>query len=387
MPDGAPLTARMHPYAELFPPIEGEAFDHLVADIKRYGLRQPIVEFDHAILDGANRYRACLAAGVEPQFEVFEGSDPLGFVLSANLQRRHLTEGQRAMIAARLANMPVGRPSKAQKSASLQNIAASQADAATKLQVSTRSVADAKKVRDQGTPELIGRVERGDLGVALAAKVAALPEEKQKAVLAQDDDDVRGFLKRERRAARESALAESTRTASEQLGQTLYSVIYADPPWRFEPYSRDTGMDRAADNHYPTMDALQIAQVEPPVAEDAVLFLWVTAPLLLAGISVITHWGFTYRSNMVWVKDRAGTGYWWRSQHEQLLVATRGKIPAPAPGSQFASVLTAPVGRHSEKPAEVAEMIETLFPNCRRLEMFARTERPGWDSWGNEVAP
>jgi N6-adenosine-specific RNA methylase IME4 len=93
-----------------------------------------------------------------------------------------------------------------------------------------------------------------------------------------------------------------------------------------------------------------------------------------------------YKSHCVWVKDRAGTGYWFRNVHELLLVGTKGYIPAPAPGTQWDSVMEAPRGDHSAKPDEFAEMIEQLFPHCARLEMFARTKRDGWDVWGNEVA-
>ena len=104
------MTLSIHPLAKLFQPLEGEAFDALVADIKANGLRQPITLNGKTtvILDGQNRYRACLAADVEPLFDHYDGDDPLGFVLSMNLQRRHLEEGQRALIAANVANMRQG---------------------------------------------------------------------------------------------------------------------------------------------------------------------------------------------------------------------------------------------------------------------------------------
>ena len=102
-------------------------------------------------------------------------------------------------------------------------------------------------------------------------------------------------------------------------------------------------------------------------------------------IDLMRGWGFTYRTYFVWAKDRVGTGYWNRDDGELLLVGTRGTVPAPAPGEQPRRIIYAPRGRHSEKPAVFAEMIERLFPNVPKLEMFARTQRPGWDCWGNEV--
>lgn len=188
------------------------------------------------------------------------------------------------------------------------------------------------------------------------------------------------------RAQRELDMAGATRKASATLGSTLYSVIYADPPWRFEPRSRETGLDRAADNHYQTVTVADICKLVPPAAKDCALFLWATAPMLREALSVLDAWGFTYKSHFVWSKDRVGTGYWVRNRHELLLIATKGSVPAPAPGEQFISVVEANVGEHSEKPFVFAEMIEEMFPTARPLEMFARGgPRAGWDVWGNEA--
>jgi N6-adenosine-specific RNA methylase IME4 len=193
-------------------------------------------------------------------------------------------------------------------------------------------------------------------------------------------------LKRQQRAEKEVALAEVTRVAAEQIGTQLYGVIYADPPWRFEPYSRDSGMDRAADNHYPTMVLDEIKALEIPAADDAVLFLWATSPMLPQALEVMAAWGFTYKSHAVWVKHRTGTGYWFRNKHELLLVGTRGDLPAPAPGEQYASVIEAEARTHSAKPFHFVEMVEEMFPHQTRLEMFARGEAVGgWDHWGNET--
>jgi N6-adenosine-specific RNA methylase IME4 len=198
------------------------------------------------------------------------------------------------------------------------------------------------------------------------------------------ENEMRGALKRLAREAREVDLADATEEASASLGSTLYPVIYADPPWRFQPYSRTTGMDRAADNHYPTLTTDAICQIVPPAGPDCALFLWATAPMMLDALDVMEAWGFEYRAQWVWVKRRAGTGYWSRNRHELLLLGIKGEVPAPAMGEQYDSVLELDAGPHSAKPAAFAEMIEAMFPNCRLLEMFARGPRVGWDVWGNE---
>ena len=200
-----------------------------------------------------------------------------------------------------------------------------------------------------------------------------------------DDRDRRAFRlteKKVRRARLEAELGARQRA----LPDKRYGVIYADPPWRFEPYSRETGMDRAADNHYPTMTLDDIKAIKVPAAADCVLFLWATAPMLPEALQLISAWCFVYKSHCVWSKiNRLGTGYWFRNAHELLLVATRGNIPAPAPGEQYASIMPADTGRHSAKPDVFAQMIEEMFPTTAKLEMFSRSDRKGWTVWGNEA--
>jgi N6-adenosine-specific RNA methylase IME4 len=211
-----------------------------------------------------------------------------------------------------------------------------------------------------------------------------LTKAKRRAVTAGRDT---AAAKQQRRADREVELAAATIEVSEALGSKLYGVIYADPPWRFEPYNRDTGMDRAADNHYPTMTLDGIKALPVPAAPDCVLFLWATVPMLPQAVEVMAAWGFTYKSNFAWVKDRAGTGYWNRNRHELLLIGTRGNIPAPAPGEQYESAIAASVGEHSAKPFHFREIIEDMFPTLPRVELFHRGESfAGWDVWGNEVS-
>ena len=189
------------------------------------------------------------------------------------------------------------------------------------------------------------------------------------------------MTKSAKRSEREAALGAQLLAIPERV----YGVVLADPPWRFEPYSRDTGMDRAADNHYATTETGKLVEVRPRVADDAALFMWATAPMLPDALWLLGQWGFVYRSQLVWIKDRMGTGYWARNAHELLLIGTRGDIPAPAPGDQPISTISAPAGEHSVKPDIFHEIIERMFPSLPKLEMFARRNRPGWDSWGAEA--
>jgi N6-adenosine-specific RNA methylase IME4 len=189
---------------------------------------------------------------------------------------------------------------------------------------------------------------------------------------------------KERRAKREAALGE----AQMALPEKRYGVLYIDPPWKFEVYSEDTGQGRTAEAHYRTMPVEEIAKTDVPsiAADDCVLFLWATAPTLPEAFELVKAWGFTYRTHCMWAKDKIGLGFWFRNQHEVLIVAVKGNIPAPAHGTQWSSLIEAPRGaEHSRKPDAFYELIESYFPTLPKIELFARKARAGWDCWGDEA--
>lgn len=388
-----PMGIRWHEFADIFPWIEGPARDELKADIAKNGVLEPIVFLDGAILDGRNRYDIARELGIEYPRVEYQGNDPLGFVISHNLKRRHLTDKQRADVAAKLAKLPkgsnqhtpIGGPSVAQ--------------AAQLMDVPVKAVERAKTVQEHATPEVKAAYDAGHIAPSVAADIASLPPEQQVEIIKQADPKAlravvkqartaQQAAKKEKRAEREAVLAEKIQA----LPDKRYGVIVADPEWRFEPYSRETGMDRSADNHYPTSSVEQIKtrDVQSIAADDCVLFLWATAPMLPQALDVLAAWGFTYKTHAIWFKRRAGegrgTGYWFLGEHEILLVGVRGNVVPPAMGMQFRSVFEAPVGAHSEKPDIVLEMVEAYFPNLPKIELNRRgPARPGWDAWGNEA--
>jgi ParB-like chromosome segregation protein Spo0J len=170
----------VHPAANLFPLLEGDAFKELVADIREHGLREPVVlARDGCILDGRNRYRACLAANVAAVFSTWEGpGSAIDFVVSKNLHRRHLDESQRAMVAAKIANLADGQRAD-QAGASIDAPAITQSAAAEILNVSRPSVQRARRVREKGAPEVVMAVERGEMSVSRAATLIELPHAEQ----------------------------------------------------------------------------------------------------------------------------------------------------------------------------------------------------------------
>ena len=171
-----------------------------------------------------------------------------------------------------------------------------------------------------------------------------------------------------------------------------YPVIYADPPWQYRVYSKK-GLGRSAESHYPTMGIDEIRAL--PVAElaekDCALFLWVTIPCLLEGLSVLQAWGFHYKTiAFVWIKQNKkadslfwGMGYWTRSNAEFCILATRGSPKRQSAGVH--QVIVSHIEEHSKKPQEARDRIIQLMGDVPRIELFAREKTPGWDVWGNEV--
>jgi N6-adenosine-specific RNA methylase IME4 len=113
--------------------------------------------------------------------------------------------------------------------------------------------------------------------------------------------------------------------------------------------------------------------------------MWATSPKLAEAFEVLDAWGFSYRTCAVWDKQKIGMGYYFRQQHELLLVAVRGTPPTPLPANRPASIFSYPRGEHSSKPHEVYEVIEAMYPELPKLEMFCRTPRAGWGAWGNQA--
>lgn len=160
-----------------------------------------------------------------------------------------------------------------------------------------------------------------------------------------------------------------------------FGVIYADPPWNYAN-SPDRGNP---ENHYPVMDLADICALPIPADDNCVLYLWATAPLLVEAMQVIDAWGFTYKTSAVWDKEKIGVGYWFRGQHELLLVGVRGKVSPPPQPLRVSSVYREARTAHSRKPDIVRTHIASWFPDVHKLEMFCRFPSPGWHVWGNQV--
>lgn len=187
-------------------------------------------------------------------------------------------------------------------------------------------------------------------------------------------------------AFRQTRLEAVKALAPPPLPPGVFDVIYADPPWCYDNRIMEWG---PAELHYPTMSLEELMARKPTTADDAVLFLWVTNPMLSDALRLVEAWGFQYKTNMVWVKrdlQRPGSGFYVRGRHELLFICTRGSfVPDQVGKEPIGSVIEAPVGKHSAKPLVVYEVIERMYPGRKYLELFLRGKaRPGWEGWGNE---
>lgn len=171
-----------------------------------------------------------------------------------------------------------------------------------------------------------------------------------------------------------------------------YNIIYADPPWTYKVWS-EKGSGRSASQHYKTMSKNEIQEL--PVKNisdnDCILFLWATYPCLEEALELIKIWGFTYKTiAFTWVKRNKksdswfwGLGHWTRSNPEICILATKGKPKRIS--SSVHSVIDTRIEKHSKKPDEVRERIIKLVGDLPRIELFARENHDGWDTWGDEI--
>lgn len=227
IPGGTGL--QFHLLADLFPLIDGDEFAALVDDIRANGLLVPIVLHEGMVLEGRNRWRACEAAGVACRFEDYAGSDPVGFVISMNLRRRHLDESQRAMVAAKLATMKQGARTDLSP-----NGERSQAKAAQLLNVGKRSVERAADVRESGAPELVRAVEQGTISVTAAADVATMSLEVQRELVARGEREIllaaKGIRARQTEARLAARMERHAKLAlSAPMPDRKYPVVLAEP--------------------------------------------------------------------------------------------------------------------------------------------------------------
>lgn len=373
-----------HELADIFPLIADSEYAELVADIREHGLLEDIILFEDKIIDGRNRYRACLDAGVQPRFKEWTGNgSPVEFVFSMNFHRRHLSSSQRA--ACSLDALPfLEAEANKRKLANLKQYQAqreitdavpefipereeqeSRTQAAKKFGTNPRYVSDAKKIKDEA-PTVFEEIKTG------------------KTTITQAKRTMRENKREERRQENRDKVANVTEP-TKLVDDIKFATILIDPPWDWGDEGDVNQLGRAKPDYH-TLSLEQIMALPVPrLADiDCHLYLWITNRSLPKGFKLIESWGFRYITALTWCKPSFGMGNYFRGSTEHILFAVKGSqmLKRKDVGTWF----QADRGdhEHSSKPQYIYDLIETCSPSPW-LEMFSRTLRKGWVTWGENA--
>lgn len=355
-------------FQDLVPPLQQEEYDLLEKSILEEGCRDALVIWNGFVIDGHNRYRICSKHGIE--FDVvekeFDGrEDTKAWIITNQFARRNLSPYQRCELALELEDIYKEKAKEKQKEhggtapGKTLNQKSDEVNTNKELSkiagVSHDTMSKAKKIKKETPENIKQKLRQGDLTINKAFT----------------------YLKRQE-------VQEKAKTVEPPKGK--YRIIYADPPWNYGD-KRD-GKTTGAEDHYPSMTINELCNL--PITkitdDNAVLFLWVTSPLLEECFEVIKAWGFKYKTSFIWDKVKHNMGHYNSVRHELLLVCTKGSC-LPDNRKLFDSVQSIEKTEHSKKPEKFRNIIDTIYTYGKKLELFARGKKDigDWVFWGNEV--
>lgn len=370
-------------FQSLIPALSAEEYGQLEENILHDGIRDALIVWDGILLDGHNRYE--IAQKYNLPYEVQEmnfdsRADAERWVILNQFGRRNLSAYDRSILALRLKPIIAAQAKERQEAGINQYSLCQKSDKpaidtkkeiAKAAGVSHDTIAKVEKIETQAPPEIKAAVKSGEMSINQAYQ-ATRREEKKAEV--------------EKRI--EEYAEVQTGVIDIKAPTKKYNIIYADPPWR---YWESGNKNQSA--HYKTMTIDEICDlpIKDISAEDSVLFLWVTYPILAEAFRVIESWGFKYSTAaFVWVKKNKaadspffGCGAWTRANSELCLLATRGSVQRL--DATISQIVESPIEEHSKKPEIVRELIERLVGKLPRVELFCRNPADGWDVWGNEA--
>ena len=372
------MAYEYHEVANIFPMMSADEFSALVEYIRANGQRQPIYIHDGKIVDGRNRYRACQKLGIEPDTRVWDGVGSLvSFVVSLNLQRRHLTSSQKAVVAMDVLPMLEAEAKERQRAAGEEfgrgkltqligeaideprerhaNEAVQQA--AQMVGTNRQYVNDAKRLRDEA-PELLEHVRSGELTIPQAKTEMKRAEVKQRL---------------------EEIVVREVETPT-----GLFDVIVIDPPWAMEKIERDVAPLQVGFD-YPTMSEQELCALNIPADEHCHMWLWTTHKFLPMALRLLDAWGFKYVCTFVWHKPGGFQPFGLPQYNCEFAIYARKGTPQFIDTKAFNVCFDAPRGAHSEKPDAFYDVVRRVTGG-RRLDMFNRRAIDGFSTWGNEAA-
>ena len=366
-------------FYNLIPPLSLEELNSLEASLKHEGCRDPLVVWNNTIIDGHHRYAICtkydISFNVIEKPELETELDVKLWMINNQFSRRNLPTETRLALAYKFKEFEAEKAKERMQSTQFKT-----SDDTASLPVGYPQDNSPELESTKGkTLEIIA--QKAGVSRATAEQYDAIQRkgtEEQKAEVAEGKASIKKVYTQIQKAER----LEKNKAAEWPKGK--YRVIYADPPWQYGDERSGFG---GATDHYNTMtmEDLKAMPVASLAENNSVLFLWGTAPLLPEAVELIEAWGFKYKTNIVWDKVRANLGNYTSVRHEHLFIATKGSgVPDNTTRVDSVQVVER-VGRHSEKPEEFRNIIETLYTYGNKLELFARKSVEGWEVFGNEI--
>jgi len=361
-------------FRDLIPPLTNEEYNQLKENILQFGVLDSVKTWNGYIIDGHNRFKIVqenniIKYPIEDMTDKFvKRIDVIGWILNNQTGRRNLSPYDKCLLALKYKNyleikgkenMSIGGKNGKQNEGlpilvnPTNDKINSQEMAAEKYNISKGTLNKVQQIEEKATPDIKDQLKNGTMSIDKAYMKTKQTEKKDQL---------------------------QSKPMKPLTGE--FDVIYIDPPWQ---YNFEVSETRAIENQYPTMTQEDLFLLSMPHAKDSVCYMWTTAPKLQEGIELLIKWGFTYKTCAIWDKQIKGMGYWFRINHEILLVGTTGKFSPPATENRYDSIYSEKRGKHSKKPDFYYDLIEKMYPNMRYLEVFARQRyNDKWEVWGFE---
>lgn len=372
-------------FHSLIPPLTPEEYKQLESNILADGIRDPLITWQGILIDGHNRYQIAQEHGLEYQTaeKLFEGRGAVTeWMICNQFGRRNLSNYQRSLLALKLKpvfeakakeNLKTSTGGNAPRPLEISTKVDTRQEIARLAGVSDNTIAKVQKIEEQATPEVKAKIATGETSINQAYQQIRKAEKVQ---------EVESVI-----AAHSTAETGVTDIFSTDK---KYNIVYADPAWTYGEWGNGT---REPGIHYNLMKTEDIAAlpVSSIAADDCILFMWATYPLLPEALDVVKAWGFKYKTvGFVWVKKNKnadtnffGLGGWTRANSEICIIGVKGNITRMDAG--ISQVIESAIEEHSRKPAVTRTLITKLVGELPRIELFSREKTDGWDCWGNEV--
>jgi len=369
-------------FKKLIPALTAEEFKQLEENCLAEGIREKILTWNGVIIDGHNRFEIATKWNLDYETESkhFKNEEAVKeWMILNQFGRRNLSNYQRSVLALELESV---FSEKAKENISIENKNRSSDSA----KLPKRESVDTRK-------ELSKVAGVGERTIGMVKKIQSKASEEDKDELAIGTKTINEVYKEIKKAEKKEKRVELIQKQIEDIEagelpelEGLFDVVSVDPPWPYEGESKSvTSFDavgRRVANPYPEMSIQEIKDIEMPLMDDSIVFLWTTHKFLPDAFDILKEWGMEYKATLVWNKEKIGMGAWFRMQCEFCLVGVKGKPYFE--NTKHRDIFSEGRREHSRKPDSFFTMVEEITLG-RRLEYFSREERTGWEVFGNDI--